>query len=79
MRGIRNKHLTVLETCLEKVPNLVTATAEPPEGSISREELLGTKDHINQEKQEGSPMATRGRCSRKQPTEEKKREEAGEV
>lgn len=79
MRGVRNKHLTVLETRFEKAPNVVTATVEPPEGSISREGLLGTKDHINQEKQEGSPMATRERCSRKQPTEKKKREEAGEA
>lgn len=79
MKEVRNKHLAVLETCFGEAPNVVTATVEPPEGSISREGLLGTKDHINQEKQEGSPMATRERCSRKQPTEEKKRGEAGEA
>lgn len=40
---------------------------------------MRTKGHINQEKQEVKPSATRERCSRKWPTEEKERGEAGEA
>lgn len=79
MKGVRNRHLTVLDTCFGKVPTTITATLELPESSISRQGLLRTKGHINQEKQEGKPSATRERCSRKWPTEEKERGEAGEA
>lgn len=79
VKGVRNRHLTVLETCFGKVPNVIIATLELPEGSISREGFLRTKGRINQEEQEGSPMATRETCSRKQPKEEMEGGEAGEA